>query len=152
MTRVTCASTGDQCDGQGFSPLGCCDAESQCEAVNVYFSKCVDQPACVDDDATCVGTGDHVMKQTPCCTSGHVCASWGDTWSVCRDPQYATCSKHGEQCAGTGGSSMKSRPCCEATDACVKVNEYYSKCDNSTEPAVAEATDHCPGLSHCPIR
>ena len=52
--QPTCAATGGQCGGSGFKSLSCCATESQCEVVNDFFSKCVDQPKCVKEDQTCV--------------------------------------------------------------------------------------------------
>ena len=65
---------------------------------------------CSADNALCAGTGNHVMKATPCCdATGHSCVAWGDEWSVCRKAGEEKCSATGEQCAGTGGSSMKEK-------------------------------------------
>merc|ERR1719230_1487510 len=100
--KANCSTTGAQCGGGSFSPLPCCDAESQCEVVNQYFQKCVDQPKCVDENKLCSGTGNHVMKSTPCCDTNHTCVPWGDEWNVCRKHGEETCAAHGEQCFGTG--------------------------------------------------
>ena len=157
-----CAKDGEQCGGTatvegtpfaallaGPSRLGtqdvslpCCNSTSQCEPVNQYYSKCVNQPTCAAAWQECKGSKDHVMEPTPCCDAGYTCASWQDEWSMCREQSVAGCSRHQEQCAGTGGSAMPTRPCCDAADSCIKVNQYYSKCD--TPPAAPEevpATD-----------
>ena len=42
--KKNCSDTGAQCGGGSFPAMSCCDAESQCEVVNDYFKKCVDQP------------------------------------------------------------------------------------------------------------
>lgn len=146
-----CSDTGSQCGGGSFSPLPCCDAESQCEVVNNYFSKCVDQPKCVKENAVCEGTGDHIMKATPCCDAGHTCVAWGDDWNVCRKSGEEKCAAHGEQCAGTGASAMKEKACCTTGDKCIAVNQYYSKCDTPTAADVISTTvASCPGLEKCP--
>ena len=160
----TCAQDGEQCGGTattegtalaallaGPSTLGsnqvdlpCCGASSKCEAVNQYYSKCVNQPACAASYAPCNGTKDHVMEPTPCCDDGYECAPWGTEWGQCREKAVATCSRHEEQCAGTGASAMPTKTCCQAGDVCTKVNVYYSKCD--TPPGAAPVEDEVPAL------
>lgn len=150
--KKNCSDTGAQCGGGAFSPLPCCDTESQCEVVNQFFSKCVDQPTCAADNALCAGSGDHTMKNTTCChASNHTCVPWGDEWNVCRKAGEETCSAHGEQCAGSGGSSMKPKACCDPKDSCVVVNPYYSKCDSNATVTEELAPDSCPGLEKCPF-
>jgi len=150
--QPTCADDDGQCDGPGFKTLGCCKNESQCEVVNQFFSKCVDQPKCVGDNALCGGKGDHVMKDTACCDADDTCVTWGEDWKVCRVKGHETCSVHGEQCFGTGGSAMPLKDCCDPSDTCMVVNKYYSKCDSKKTAAVEEApaADSCPGLKQCP--
>jgi len=145
----SCSKYGEQCASNGALP--CCDADAECEMVNQYFSKCVQQPACVAENALCEGTGDHVMKRTSCCDADHSCVPWGDEWSVCREAGATTCSNDGEQCAGTGGSAMQPKPCCDASQQCVAVNQYYSACASPPlAAAVAPEADRCPGLERCP--
>ena len=59
----SCAKDGNQCDGQGFGPgkIDCCEEDSECVAVNTWFSKCLRKATtCAHDSAQCAGTGDHV--------------------------------------------------------------------------------------------
>jgi len=147
-----CSDTGAQCGGQGAKTTTCCAATAQCETVNKFYAKCVDQPKCSADNSICAGSGDHVFKTTACCdASGHHCVPWGDEWSVCRKSGEEKCSAHGEQCAGTGGSAMKEKACCDPDDKCTVVNKYYSKCDKpSVAGLLGTVRDSCPGLVECP--
>jgi len=144
-----------QPQGGSFSPLSCCDAESECEAVNPFYSKCVDQPQCVAENAICGGSGDHIMKDTACCNSTtDSCVPWGDDWKVCRKAGEETCAAHGEQCGGSGASSMKEKACCAAGDKCVVVNQYYSKCGEmgreSNHHALAATIQHAAQRERIP--
>ena len=176
-TPKTCARDGEQCGGTATeegtplasllagSPrlgaidvaLNCCNSSSKCEAVNQYYSKCVNQPKCAAAWQECKGTKDHVMEPTPCCDAGFTCADWQQEWGMCREQSVATCSRHQEQCAGTGGSAMPPKPCCETGDECVKINQWYSKCDTPPVPtqvdvAATPSATPPPGVATSPIR
>ena len=120
------------------------------------YSKCVVQPLCVVDNDNCKGTGDHVMKETACCSTTSTCVDWGADWGVCRAPGQETCSLEGEQCFGTGASTMPLKACCDTTKTCNAINQYYSVCGapppklQGTPAKPSTSVGTCPGLEQCP--
>jgi hypothetical protein len=147
----TCSQIGGDCTpGKG---LPCCNTsttgalpQDMCEAVNIYYSKCVHQPKCAKAHGQCAGAGQSVMEPTPCCDAGFTCQNQSVYYSSCVNasaplpPPPPTCAAIGVQCAGQGHKAL---PCCDSTAQCEAVDAYYSKCVD--QPTCAKTTGDCSG-------
>lgn len=149
-----CSKLGEDCTPNKAGCYPCCNTsttgalpQDECEVVipGQYF-KCVHQPKCAAANAQCFGTGQSVMKQTPCCDAAFKCQVQSPYYSSCVNgsapppPPPPTCAAIGAQCGGQGHKAM---PCCNSTAQCEVVDPYYSKCVD--QPTCAATNAPCSG-------
>lgn len=126
-TKPACASSFQQCGGEGWKGVSCCVDGSSCQRVDTYYHQCMTPEAIKQFE---------VNKNT---------TTTSTTTSTNDDPEH--CGRVYEKC--DHGLPV----CCQGGTVCKKVDEYYSMCAPATADTPVEAytaTEELKKPSHAP--